>query len=355
MSVPTSPRDHLPSDDGDTTAVDTVESDAIDHVLDPFLCPQDDSRFCLRPIRSQALYDLYVMQRNLIWSKEEIDFSSDLADWVKLNAAEQKAVKRILGFFANSDGVVEQNIEKSFSRITLPEARLVLDVQKFMEGIHSETYFLMLDIFVPDPEERAKLFSAVTEEVYVRPKFEWAKKWMSDTTDLATTLAAWAAVEAIMFSSSFAILFWLRNRGLLRGLSRSNEFISRDEALHWLTGATMFRLCKHRPSQERVYQLIGEAVELEEQFARECIEDGQLRGLSLDGMLLYIKNCADTLLKELGFPAKYNVQHPFHWATMPAIVSKANFFERDPDYVSGGGGKSASQGQVTFELGDMLD
>jgi ribonucleotide reductase beta subunit family protein with ferritin-like domain len=263
------------------------------------------------------------------WRTEEIDFSRDLVDWAKLNDDEKYFISMILGFFAASDGLVAENLAIRFMNdVQLAEARAFYGFQIAMENIHSETYSVMIDTFVKDKHEQMKLFQAVQNFPCIAKKASWAKKWMSDQdSSFPSRLVAFAVVEGIFFSSSFAAIYWIKKRGLMPGLTLSNEFISRDEAMHCEFAILMYKKLQNKLSKKRIYEIITEAVEIEKEFIVDSIPC-KLIGMNSKLMQQYIEFVADRMLLQLGYDKIYQSQNPFDFMELISIESKVNFFER---------------------------
>lgn len=295
---------------------------------DPILTPSL-SRYTAFPIHYPDLWTLYKKAIASFWTVEEIDLGGDLKDWEKLNNDEQHFIKMILAFFAASDGIVMENIELNFSRDTqISEARSFYAYQSFNESIHSETYSLMIDKLVRDPEEKQRLFKAIETIPVVRKKAEWAFKWMGPEASFAQRLVAFACVEGIFFSGAFCSIFWLKKRGLMPGLSFSNELISRDEGLHQEFAVTLYSHLKSKLDDFEVRQIVSEAIALECEFITEAIPC-QLIGMNARDMQEYIRFVANRLLKQLG--SKYSmlqVKNPFDWMENISLEGKTNFFEK---------------------------
>jgi ribonucleotide reductase beta subunit family protein with ferritin-like domain len=295
---------------------------------DPILTPSL-SRYTAFPIHYPDLWSLYKKAIASFWTVEEIDLGGDLKDWEKLNNDEQHFIKMILAFFAASDGIVMENIELNFSRDTqISEARAFYAYQSFNESIHSETYSLMIDKLVRDPEEKQRLFKAIETIPVVRKKAEWAFKWMGPKASFAQRLVAFACVEGIFFSGAFCSIFWLKKRGLMPGLSFSNELISRDEGLHQEFAVTLYSHLKSKLDDYEVRQIVSEAIALECEFITEAIPC-QLIGMNARDMQEYIRFVANRLLKQLG--SKYSmlqVKNPFDWMENISLEGKTNFFEK---------------------------
>jgi ribonucleotide reductase beta subunit family protein with ferritin-like domain len=293
---------------------------------DPILTPSL-ARFTTFPVRYPDLWNLYKKAVGSFWTVEEIDLAGDLKDWDGLKPDERYFIKMVLAFFAASDGIVMENIDMNFSSdVQIAEARSFYAYQGFNESIHSETYSLMIDKLVRDPDEKANLFRAIETSPAVKRKAEWALKWMG-TAPFAQRLAAFACVEGIFFSGSFCAIFWLKKRGLMPGLSFSNELISRDEGLHQEFAVTLFNHLLDKPSQSIIADIVRSAVEIEKMFILEALPC-KLIGMDSVEMSRYIEFVADRLLVQLGCPKVWNSENPFDWMETISLEGKTNFFEK---------------------------
>jgi len=307
-------------------------TDPANRIFDPILTPST-SRFTTFPIRYPDLWALYKKAIGSFWTVEEIDLASDLKDWERLNSNEQHFIKHVLAFFAASDGIVMENIDLNFSKdVQIPEARSFYAYQGFNESIHSETYSLMIDKLVKDPSEKASLFRAIETVPSVKRKAEWALKWLGEGSmgtlpPFAQRLVAFACVEGIFFSGSFCAIFWLKKRGLMPGLSFSNELISRDEGLHQEFAVTLYRNLKTKLNEETIRRIVAEALDIEKEFITEALPC-RLIGMDSDSMIEYIKFVADRLLTQLGCQPLYGQSNPFDWMENISLEGKTNFFEK---------------------------
>lgn len=297
--------------------------------VDEDLLKENPRRFVIFPIEYDAIWKMYKKAEASFWTAEEVDLSKDLADWDKLKPDERHFISHILAFFAASDGIVNENLVACFAQeVQIPEARFFYGFQIAMENIHSEMYGLLIQTYVKDPVERNKLFNAIDTVPAVRKKAEWAIHWISAKhAAFAERVVAYASVEGIFFSGSFAAIFWLKKRGLMPGLTFSNELISRDEGLHTDFGCLMFHHLKHKPSEDRVKEIIGEAVIIEIEFLTEALPVN-LIGMNCNLMAIYIKFVADRLLVELGYSKLYNASNPFDFMENISLDGKTNFFEK---------------------------
>ena len=294
-----------------------------------FLKPSSDS-YVLFPIQYPDIWEMYKKQEASFWTAEEIDLSHDLKDWNgKLKEEERHFIKHVLAFFAASDGIVLENLASRFmSDVHCAEARCFYGFQIAMENIHSETYSLLIDTYIRDAKEKHKLFKAIETIPCVRKKAQWAFRWIkSKDKSFAERLIAFAAVEGIFFSGSFCSIYWLKKRGLMPGLTFSNELISRDEGLHCDFACLLYSKLEEKPKQEVVQEIIRDAVSIENEFITEALPVS-LIGMNAKMMTQYIKFCADRLLVALNTPKLYNVKNPFDFMEMISLQGKTNFFEK---------------------------
>ena len=297
-------------------------------IVEPILQENKD-RFVIFPIKHQDIWEWYKKQEACIWTAEEIDLHTDLNDWNnKLSADEKYFIKHILAFFAASDGIVNENLAENFvSEVQYPEAKFFYGFQLMMENIHSETYSLLIDTYVKDEAEKHQLFHAIETFPAIKEKAEWALKWI-ESPSFAERLIAFAAVEGIFFSGSFCSIFWLKKRGLMPGLSFSNELISRDEGLHCDFACLLYtNHVKNKLPKEQVTKIITDAVMIEKEFVSDAIPV-RLIGMNADLMCQYIEFCADRLLLALGCDKFYNASNPFDFMEMISLQGKTNFFEK---------------------------
>ena len=312
-------------------------------------------RYTLFPIKSSEMkiYQLYKHSVASFWTPEEIDFSKDADDWAGLAPQEQDFIKQVLAFFAGSDGIVQENLATRFQRdVESPVARLFYAFQNAMEGIHSETYSLLIDKYVTDAQERLHYFRALDTIPCIKKKGEWALKWIDSNEDFATRLVAFACVEGIFFSGAFCSIYWLKKRGLMPGLCFSNELISRDEGLHTVFAVEMYHLGKGLP-EDKIRQIITEAVTIECEFICEALPCS-LIGMNANLMKQYIHFVADRLALQLGIPKLYNTQNPFDFMDMISMEGKGNFFERRiSDYSKAGVGARQEDMIIKTDLDDF--
>jgi len=290
---------------------------------------KNNSRFVLFPIQHDDIWKAYKTQEASIWTAEELDLAQDITDWAeKLNDDERFFIKHILAFFAASDGIVNENLAEHFlSEVQYTEAKFFYGFQVMMENIHSETYSLLIDTYIKDDKEKDYLFNAIETFPPVKKKAEWALNWI-DNGNFAQRLIAFAAVEGIFFSGSFCSIFWLKKRGLMPGLTFSNELISRDEGMHMEFAVLLYNNhLENKLSKEEVEEIITVAVEIEKEFILESLPV-KLIGMNADLMSQYIEFVADRLLTELGNPKVYNATNPFDFMDMINLQGKSNFFEK---------------------------
>jgi len=289
----------------------------------------ENNRLVLFPIQNNAIWAAYKKQQASFWTAEEIDFSKDLDHWKKLSKDEQKFIKWILAFFAASDAIVLDNIIGRFvNDIDSMEAQFCYNWQAVMEQIHSEVYSLLIDKYITDSEEKNKIFNAVYEIPCIKQKAQWAIKWMDDKeSNYATRLVAFAAIEGIFFSGSFCAIYWLKKRGLMPGLTFSNELISRDEGMHTDFAVLMYSLLKEKLTQEQIYEIIREAVSIEQKFITEAIPCNMI-GMNNTLMKQYIEFVSDRLIMQLGYKPLYNSKNPFDFMELISLQTKENFFEK---------------------------
>ena len=287
------------------------------------------NRFVLFPIEKNDIWDFYKKSEASFWTAEEIDLSQDIIDWEeKLSDDERHFIKHVLAFFAASDGIVNENLAVNFlSEVQFTEAKFFYGFQVMMENIHSETYSLLIDTYIKDSKEKDSLFNAIETMDCVKKKAEWALNWI-DNGSFAERLVAFAAVEGIFFSGSFCSIFWLKKRGLMPGLTFSNELISRDEGMHCDFACLLYtKHLIHRLPGEKVRKIITDAVEIEKEFVTESLPV-KLIGMNAELMSQYIEFCADRLLMELGNEKVYNASNPFDFMDMISLQGKTNFFEK---------------------------
>ncbi|TNY20097.1 ribonucleotide reductase small subunit [Rhodotorula diobovata] len=316
-----------------------VGNPAIRRDRDEPILRETQDRFVLFPIQFQEIWAHYKRAQASFWTAEEMDISKDLWDWDgRLTENERHFISHVLAFFAASDGIVNENLVERFSsEVQIAEARCFYGFQIMMENVHSEVYSLLIETYVREPDERARLFNAIDTIPCIRKKADWALRWISDPRAVfGERLVAFAAVEGIFFSGSFASIFWLKKRGLMPGLTFSNELISRDEGLHTDFACLLFSHLERRPSPRRVARIIREAVDIEKEFLTDALPVG-LIGMNARLMCQYIEFVADRLLVSLGNDKEYNVECPFDFMDLISMEGKTNFFEkRVSDYAKSG-------------------
>ncbi|KAI8646809.1 ribonucleoside-diphosphate reductase small chain [Parasitella parasitica] len=312
---------------------DAAQGEEVEEIL-----RDNTRRFCLFPIKYHEIWQFYKKAEASFWTAEEIDLSKDQHDWeTKMNENERYFISRVLAFFASADGVVNENLVQNFcDEVKIPEAKCFYGFQIAIENIHAETYSLLIDTYIKDSAEKEMLFDAIETIPCIKRKADWAFKWISGNDSFAERLVAFAAVEGIFFSGSFASIFWLKKRGLMPGLTFSNELISRDEGLHTDFACLLFTHLKKTPSQERVKSILVEAVEIEQEFLTDALPVN-LIGMNAKLMCQYIEFVADRLMVALGFDKIYNASNPFDFMDMISLQGKTNFFEkRVSDYQRAG-------------------
>ncbi|TAF67376.1 MAG: ribonucleoside-diphosphate reductase [Cytophagales bacterium] len=313
------------------------------------LLKESPNRFVLFPIQNSDMWRMYKQAEASFWTAEEIDLSPDLKDWETLSDNERHFVKHVLAFFAASDGIVNENLVVNFMKeVQAPEARCFYGFQVMMENIHSETYSLLIDTYIKDTQEKDYLFNALQNVECVQKKGQWALKWIN-SDNFVERLIAFAAVEGIFFSGSFCSIFWLKKRGLMPGLSFSNQLISRDEALHCEFACLLYtKYVTNKLPQERVYAIIQDAVRIEQEFVTDALPVN-LIGMNAKLMSQYIEYVADFWLTALGYEKCYNVENPFDFMDLISLQGKTNFFEnRVAEYSKAGVAKDKAQ--HTFSL-----
>ena len=292
------------------------------------LLAHDDKRFVMFPIKYEDVWEMYKKQVDCFWRPEEIDLTKDLDNWHSLNDDERFFISMILAFFAASDGIVLENLASRFMNdVQVAEARAFYGFQIAMENIHSETYSLLIETYIRDKEEKHKLFNAIEHFPCIKKKSDWAQKWIHDNrSSFATRLVAFACVEGIFFSGAFCSIYWLKKRGLMPGLTFSNELISRDEALHCEFAILLYSKLVKKLDKARIHEIIKEAVDIETEFICEALPC-RLIGMNSEMMTQYIQFVADRLCVQLGYKKIYNVANPFAFMEMISLERKTNFFE----------------------------
>ncbi len=300
------------------------------------LLKENKERFVILPIKYPAIWEMYKKCEASFWTAEEIDLGDDMKYWDNMNDGERHFISHVLAFFAASDGIVNENLAINFmSEVQLPEARCFYGFQIMMENIHSETYALLIDTYIKDPAEKDRLFHAIDTVPCVGKKAQWALRWINNGS-FAERLIAFAAVEGIFFSGSFCSIFWLKKRGLMPGLTFSNELISRDEGMHCEFACLLYRMLDNKLSKEAATAIITDAVEIEKEFVTDALPVN-LIGMNAKMMSQYIEFVADRWLGELGYDKVYGVSNPFDFMEMISLQGKTNFFEkRVGDYQKSG-------------------
>ena len=297
-------------------------------VIEPLLAA-DDNRFVMFPIQHNDIWEMYKKQVDCFWRAEEIDLTKDLKDWDSLSQDERFFISMILAFFAASDGIVLENLAVRFMNdVQISEARAFYGFQIAIENIHSESYSLLIETYIKNSEEKHRLFNAIEHFPSIKKKSDWAQKWIHDNrSSFATRLIAFACVEGIFFSGAFCSIFWIKKRGLLPGLTFSNELISRDEALHCEFAVLLYSKLLKKMNKARVHEIIKEAVEIETEFICEALPC-RLIGMNSQMMTQYIQFVADRLCVQLGYDKIYNVTNSCDFMELISLESKSNFFER---------------------------
>ena len=296
--------------------------------IEPLLAP-DDNRFVMFPIKYEDIWSMYQKQVDCFWRPEEIDLSKDLTYWDALSDDERFFISMILAFFAASDGIVLENLAQRFMNdVQVSEARAFYGFQIAMENIHSHTYSNLIETYIKDKDEKHKLFNAIDNFPCIKKKSDWAQKWMNDhRSSFATRLVAFACIEGIFFSGAFCSIYWIKKRGLMPGLTFSNELISRDEALHCEFAVLLYSKLIKKVDKARIHEIIKEAVEIESEFICDALPC-RLIGMNSQLMTQYIQFVADRLCTQLGYKKIYNVINPFDWMELISLEGKTNFFEK---------------------------
>lgn len=288
----------------------------------------DDNRFVMFPIKHDDVWDMYKKALESFWRAEEVDLSKDLKDWDRLNDDEKHFISMILAFFAASDGIVLENLGVRFmTDVKISEARAFYGFQIAMENIHSEMYSLLIDTYIKNKTKKEELFHALDNFDCIKKKADWAMKWINQEDSFAERLVAFAAVEGIFFSGAFCSIYWLKKRGLMPGLTFSNELISRDEALHTEFAVLLYSKLASKLSQERIYEIITEAVEIEKEFITDALPC-RLIGMNAKLMKQYIEFVADRLFVQMGYEKYYKTANPFSFMELISLEGKTNFFEK---------------------------
>jgi len=294
---------------------------------DPLLV-ENPRRWVMFPIQYPQVWEMYKKHEASFWTAEEIDLSQDTKDWDTLTVNEQYFIKHVLAFFAASDGIVLENLSGGFAvEVQVPEARAFYGFQIAMENIHSETYSLLIEQYIKDPAEKEKLFDAIHTMPPVQDKAEWAIQWMNKDNCFAERIVAFAAVEGVLFSGSFCAIYWLKKRGLMPGLTFSNELISRDEGLHAEFACMLYGMLENKLPEDVVHGIIRGAVDVERKFICEALSC-DLIGMNSELMTKYIEFVADRLLTALGHSKLFGSSNPFDWMELISLQGKTNFFEK---------------------------
>jgi ribonucleotide reductase beta subunit family protein with ferritin-like domain len=332
-----------------TTTSTSTTTTSTTTMLEPMLTPSDE-RFVIFPIKHADLWAKYKQHMAVFWTPEEIDLSKDMAHWEKLSDNERYFIKHILGFFAGSDGIVMENLATRFMReIQWPEAKFFYSCQNLLEAVHSETYSLLIETYIQDSKEKDTLFHATKTIPCVQKKAEWALSWIdSPDASFATRLLAFAVVEGVFFSGAFCAIFWLKQRGLMPGLTVSNEFIARDEGLHTEFACLLYSKLQNRLDKKAAHKIVRDAVKIEKQFITKSIPC-EMIGMNAELMKQYIEFVADRLLLQLGYPKAYSATNPFSFMERISLEGKDNFFEkRVTTYAKATVGKDRKE--MTFKM-----
>lgn len=317
---------------------------------------ENPNRFVIFPIQHHDLWKLYKQQEACFWTAEEIDLAQDISDWEnKLNSDEQHFIKHVLAFFAASDGIVNENLAQNFvNEVQYPESKFFYGFQIMMENIHSETYSLLIDTYIKDKDEQNKLFHAIETIPAIKKKAQWALKWIKSKS-FVERLIAFAAVEGIFFSGSFCSIFWLKKRGLMPGLTFSNELISRDEGMHCDYACHLYNShIENKVSHDRIKEIICGALEIEKEFILEALPV-KLIGMNSNLMSQYLEFVTDRLLVALNVPKVYNSENPFDFMQNIAIQGKTNFFEKRVAEYQKAGVHNNSNDEISDAFNDSVD
>jgi ribonucleotide reductase beta subunit family protein with ferritin-like domain len=320
------------------------------NISEPLL-EDNPNRYVMFPIKDHDIWQLYKKMFDCMWRAEEIDLSKDMVHWETLNDNERHFIKMVLAFFAASDGIVVENLGMRFlSEVQLPEARTAYGFQLMMENVHSETYSLLIDTYIKDKTEKTKLFEALENFECIKKKGDWAIKWINDKrSSFAARLVAFACVEGIFFSGAFCAIYWMKKRGLMPGLTFSNELISRDEGMHTDLAVMLFNKLNKKLNKQKIKEIVKEAVEIEKEFICDALPC-KLIGMNSKLMSQYIEFVADRLLVQLGCTKEYKSENPFDFMEMISLEGKTNFFEkRVSDYSLSSDVKDDS----VFDMGDV--
>jgi ribonucleotide reductase beta subunit family protein with ferritin-like domain len=322
--------------------------------IEPISIPNYD-RYCLFPIQHPDIWNLYRLHEQKFWTAEEIDFGEDKQSWATLNSDEQLFISVTLAFFANSDNIVLENLGTRFMKeMCIPEAQSFLAFQCCMENIHVHTYNLCIDAVIQDSKQKIALFKAISTNPIVQPKLQWALKWIESSKSMAHRVVAFAVVEGVFFSSSFASIFWLRKRQKLPGICFANEKIVEDESIHVRFAALIYnKHIKYKLPESEVYALVQEAIEIEHKFVEDALPV-KLIGMNSGMMKQYVCKVADVVLSLLGLKPLYNVENPFSWMAGLGLIGKSNFFEKRVAEYSKVSQETEIRNNIS-KLGDDLD
>ncbi len=321
-----------------------------EHDATEMLLQKNESRYVLFPIVHHDIFEMYKKAESTFWRADEIDLAKDMSDWEQLNENEQNFIKNVIGFFAGSDGIVMENLAQRFLReIEIPEIRNFYSYQIYNEAVHSLTYSLLIDTYVRDKEEKHKILNSIQTIPCVSQKAQWAQQWIENKdVSFATRLVGFAIVEGIFFSGSFCAIYWLKKRGLMPGLTFSNELISKDEGLHCEFATLLYSKIQNRIPQSQIHTMIRGAVDIEKEFVCDSIPV-RLLGMNADSMCQYIEFVADRLLVQLGYEKFYRVENPFDWMELISLRPKSNFFEvRVGEYVK----SNVNENTDVYEISD---
>lgn len=303
--------------------MNTCSTPNVEHVL-----KEDVNRYVMFPIQYNDIWDMYKRQVDCFWRAEEVDLSTDLNDWKQLTSDEQQFIKMVLAFFAASDGIVLENLAVRFiGEVQISEVRAFYGFQVAMENIHSEMYSLLIDTYIQNSKEKQLLFQATQNFPCIKKKADWAKKWIDNNDNFATRLIAFAVIEGIFFSASFASIYWIKKRGLMPGLTFSNELISRDEALHTEFAILLYSKLNNHLTKKQINDIVIDAVNIEKEFICDAIPCRMI-GMNATLMTQYIEFVADRLVVQLGYEKIYNSTNPFDFMELISVETKVNFFER---------------------------
>lgn len=288
-----------------------------------------ENKYVIYPIKNDDIWTMYKKAVSTFWITEEVDMSTDYNDWLALSDNERHFISYVLAFFASSDGIVNENLVENFSsEIQIPEAKFFYGFQIAIENIHSETYSLLIDTYIKDREQKDFIFNSIKNISCIKSKTNWMLKWVNrDNNSFAERLVAFACIEGIFFSGAFCSIFWLKKRGIMKGLCFSNELISRDEGLHCDFACLLYSKLQNKLSQEKIYEIINDAIEIESIFVKDSLPV-ELIGMNSKFMVEYVKFCADRLIVQLGYEKLYKTENPFDWMVNISLQGKTNFFEK---------------------------